>query len=458
MKKPIRFYLAVFGGKLMIKLMRLMKRNATNLPGEASLIFFPKLLHYIDMPEKVIEIKGTKRKKNVSNMISDILEGNGYEFISNRFGGNVDTGIASILLSDCTFSGKCRAKMAVFEVDERSAGRILPFVKPDYLVCTNLQRDSMKRNAHTEYIFNFLNSNISDKTTLILNADDIISSSLRPENKRAYFGIKRQPNEESNDKSIICDAVLCPKCHAHLVFDFKRYNHIGLAHCEKCGYKNPTANYCVENIDYENKKLIINHNGTTEEYPLVEKRITDIYNTSSAIALTREFGVSHENVVKILSKAKIVKTRYDNYRIGNHEIIISLAKGQNPVACSGVCNAVSKESGNKAVIMILEDYYDAQRTSENLAWIYETDFEYLNDDSIKQIIVGGKRCSDYLLRLLMAGIDREKISICDSETDTVSFIKPENAEKIMIMYDLFNTKSLDIIKTQLEEKLGGKKS
>ena len=45
MKKPIRFYLAVFGGKLMIKLMRLMKRNATNLPGEASLIFFPKLLH-----------------------------------------------------------------------------------------------------------------------------------------------------------------------------------------------------------------------------------------------------------------------------------------------------------------------------------------------------------------------------------------------------------------------------
>lgn len=161
--------------------------------------------------------------------------------------------------------------------------------------------------------------------------------------------------------------------------------------------------------------------------------------------------------MKILSKAKIVKTRYDNYRIGNHEIIISLAKGQNPVACSGVCNAVSKESGNKAVIMILEDYYDAQRTSENLAWIYETDFEYLNDDSIKQIIVGGKRCSDYLLRLLMAGIDREKISICDSETDTVSFLKPENAEKIMIMYDLFNTKSLDIIKTQLEEKLGGKK-
>ena len=117
---------------------------------------------------------------------------------------------------------------------------------------------------------------------------------------------------------------------------------------------------------------------------------------------------------------------------------------------------MSKESGNKAIIMILEDFYDAQKTSENLAWIYETDFEYLKDDSIKQIIVGGKRCSDYLLRLLMAGIDKDKISICDSETDTVSFLKPENVEKILIMYDLFNTKSLNEIKGQLEEKLGGK--
>ena len=78
-------------------------------------------------------------------------------------------------------------------------------------------------------------------------------------------------------------------------------------------------------------------------------------------------------------------------------------------------------------------------------------------ENLKQIIVGGKRCSDYLLRLLMAGIDRNKINICDSETDTVSFLKPENVEKIMIMYDLFNTKSLETIKTQLEEKLGGNK-
>ena len=44
MKKPIRFYISVLGAKIMIKLMRLMKRNATNLPGEIMLIFYPDLL------------------------------------------------------------------------------------------------------------------------------------------------------------------------------------------------------------------------------------------------------------------------------------------------------------------------------------------------------------------------------------------------------------------------------
>lgn len=163
MKKPIRFYISVLGAKIMIKLMRLMKRNATNLPGEIMLIFYPDLLKHFDMPENVIAVTGTNGKTTVSNMIGNILKANGYDIINNSFGGNVDTGIASLLLDNCTLSGGFKKDTAVLEVDERSAARVLPYVKPDWLVCTNLQRDSMKRNAHTEFIFNILNSNIPEK-------------------------------------------------------------------------------------------------------------------------------------------------------------------------------------------------------------------------------------------------------------------------------------------------------
>lgn len=447
MKKPIRFYISVLGAKIMIKLMRLMKRNATNLPGEIMLIFYPDLLKHFDMPENVIAVTGTNGKTTVSNMIGNILKANGYDIINNSFGGNVDTGIASLLLDNCTLSGGFKKDTAVLEVDERSAARVLPYVKPDWLVCTNLQRDSMKRNAHTEFIFNILNSNIPEKTKLILNGDDLISSRLAEKNPRTYFGIDRLENENPTLDNLICDIVNCPVCGNKLEFAFRHYNHIGRAKCS-CGFSSPEIDFDVKAS--ENNEAVIMHNGKEERYKLPNNRITDLYNTVAAVTFSRTFGLSYEQVAKAMSEVKVVKSRYDSFNAGGKEVLVSLAKGQNPVACSGVCDFIRRESGNKAVIMILEDLYDSKRTSENIAWIYETDFEFLKGDDIKQIIVGGKRADDYMVRLLIAGIDKDKIVCCRNETDTPSHLKPELFDKLIIMYDLFNVESLNSIKEQLK--------
>ncbi|MEE0186690.1 MAG: MurT ligase domain-containing protein [Oscillospiraceae bacterium] len=447
MKKPIRFYISVLGAKIMIKLMRLMKRNATNLPGEIMLIFYPDLLKHFDMPENVIAVTGTNGKTTVSNMIGNILKANGYDIINNSFGGNVDTGIASLLLDNCTLSGGFKKDTAVLEVDERSAARVLPYVKPDWLVCTNLQRDSMKRNAHTEFIFNILNSNIPEKTKLILNGDDLISSRLAEKNPRTYFGIDRLENENPTLDNLICDIVNCPVCGNKLEFAFRHYNHIGRAKCS-CGFSSPDIDFDVKAS--ENNEAVIMHNGKEERYKLPNNRITDLYNTVAAVTFSRTFGLSYEQVAKAMSEVKVVKSRYDSFNAGGKEVLVSLAKGQNPVACSGVCDFIRRESGNKAVIMILEDLYDSKRTSENIAWIYETDFEFLKGDDIKQIIVGGKRADDYMVRLLIAGIDKDKIVCCRNETDTPSHLKPELFDKLIIMYDLFNVESLNSIKEQLK--------
>ncbi len=452
MKKPLRFYISVIGAKVIIKLMRLMKRNATNLPGEIMLMFYPDLLKHFDMPENVIAVTGTNGKTTVSNMINNILTDNGYDIINNSFGGNVDTGIASLFLDNCTLSGGFKKSTAVLEVDERSAPRVLPNVKPDWLVCTNLQRDSMKRNAHTEFIFNILNSNIPSKTKLILNGDDLISNRLAEGNERTHFGIAPLKDENPTLDNIICDIVNCPKCGNKLDFSFRHYNHIGRASCS-CGFKSPEIDFEVKAV--ENGEAVIVHNGKEERYKLPNNRITDLYNVSAAVTFARTFGLSQQQVAKSMSKVEVVKSRYESFEACGKEVIVSLAKGQNPVACSGVCDFVRKESGDKSVIMILEDLYDAKRTSENIAWIYETDFEFLKGSDIKQIIVGGKRADDYMVRLLIAGVDKQKIFCCRNETDTVSLLKPELVDKIIIMYDLFNTESLNSIKKQLKE-LGGK--
>ena len=447
MKKPFRFYISVIGAKLLIKMMRLLKRNATNLPGEIMLIFYPDLLKHFDMPENVIAVTGTNGKTTVSNMIGNILKDNGYNIINNSFGGNVDTGIASLLLDKCTIGGKFKVDTAVLEVDERSAERVLPCVNPDWLVCTNLQRDSMKRNAHTEFIFNFLNRNIPKKTKLILNGDDLISGRLAEKNPRTYFGIAKLKDETPTLDNIICDIVNCPKCGNKLEFSFRHYNHIGRASCT-CGFRSPEIDFEVKTV--ENGKAVIANNEQEERYKLPNNRITDLYNTCAAVTFARTFGLSYEQVSKSMSKVEVVKSRYDSFTAGGKEVIISLAKGQNPVACSGVCDFIRKEKGDKAVIMILEDLYDGKRTSENIAWIYETDFEFFKGSDIKQIVVGGKRADDYMVRLLIAGVDKQKIFCCRDEKDTVKLLKPDLYDKIIIMYDLFNVESLNSIKAQLK--------
>ena len=92
MKKPIKFSFALKCGKITIKLLKLLKRNATNLPGSVVLAICPDFLKYLEKPEKIIAITGTNGKTTVSNMILDILTDNGYDCTNNNFGGNVDTG------------------------------------------------------------------------------------------------------------------------------------------------------------------------------------------------------------------------------------------------------------------------------------------------------------------------------------------------------------------------------
>ncbi len=97
-------------------------------------------------------------------------------------------GIASSLVQGVTLGQKVKGRYKQYsEVDERSSPKVYPYIKPNYLICTNLIRDSLRRNAHPEFIFNIINLICQKKQKLILNADDLISSSLGAENEKKFI-------------------------------------------------------------------------------------------------------------------------------------------------------------------------------------------------------------------------------------------------------------------------------
>ena len=454
MKKNLKFYIVLYLAKLARIALKVIGRDATYFPGKLAVTLCPDFLGRIDKPKTIIGVTGTNGKTTVCNMIEDCLKENGYDFIDNHLGSNVNSGLASTLIEGATLTGKQKKDLAVFEIDERSSVKIYPYVTPTYLVCTNLFRDSLKRNAHTEFISNILTNNIPKQTTLILNGDDLIVSNLAPQNKRVYFGIDRLDTDTETCENIVRDITVCPKCDSKLEYDFVRYNHIGRAHCSKCDFKSPNIDYEVTNIDFNKMQMTVKSK-EEEKYDLINNNIINIYNMLATIATLKELGLNREQINSVLKKQKIVDTRYSKEKVKNIEIITQLSKGMNPIACSRAFDYVRKEKGNKAVIVILDDLHEAANSSENIAWHYDTDYEFLNDESIKQILIAGARYLDTFVRLEIAGVPKEKIVYQRDEISLVDKLNLEGIDKVFILHDLYSIDLKNQIKRKIEEKVNG---
>ena len=454
MNKSFKFFVALYIAKLGRIALKLLRRNATFYPGKVAIKICPDFLGRIGKPETIIGVTGTNGKTTVSNMIIDILEDNGYKPVTNRLGANVNAGIATSLIADANLFGNSKSKLAVFEIDERSSIRIYPYITPTYVVCTNLFRDSIKRNAHTEYIQGIINSSMPKETKLILNADDLICSGVgSEENEKIYFGIDKLPTDVKECINIIQDIRTCPVCDEALEYDYLRYHHIGKAHCTKCDFKSPEADYLVTSIDKDNLTMEVSAKGEKDTYKLSANGIINIYNTVAAITLLSEFGLSKEQITNSLNNSKVVKSRFSNENIGGIDVIMHLAKGQNPIACSRAVDFISKQEGKKSVLLALDDMSDNNKSAECDTWFYETDFELLKEESITQIIAAGPRCYDMQVRLLIAGVPKEKIICVENELDAPEKIDYLHIDKICVLYDLYLLDTINKVRELIEKQM-----
>lgn len=430
----LRYYFALWMAKLSVLALKITRHAGTNFPGVIALKLCPQFLKYADKPKEIIAITGTNGKTTVSNMILDMLSMDGKDVLNNKAGSNINSGIATSLIAGMTLTGKCKHDIGVFEIDERSALRIFPYMIPDYMLVTNLSRDSIMRNGHPEYIAGILNKYIPKSTKLVLNADDLICSSLAPENSHKFFGIEKMDGDITECINLINDLQICPKCHDKLKYEYLRYNHIGKAYCPSCGFKAPEYDYAGCNVDIENMTIDVKDETGTGHYRLLNDSVFNIYNVVSAVALLREMGYSHERIEEFFKKLNIVGSRFGEEKVGSRTIYKLLAKDKNAFATSRVFDYVASLPGTKEIIVMNSCQGDVKHWSENTCWLYDCDFEFLNDEKIKNIVICGERGLDNKLRLLLAGVPEERISFCEKEIDSPEQLKLFEDDNIFILY------------------------
>ena len=449
--KKVRFFIALMAAKLTRLLLKILGRNASYMPGEVALKISKDFLGHLKLPETVICVTGTNGKTTVSNLLTSILVKNGYSVTNNSFGSNVQAGVAAALLADSTVFGKAKKDIAVLEVDERSSLLVYPYIKPDYLVVNNIMRDSIKRNAHTGFISYIISSALPEKTKLVLNGDDMITSNLAPQCKnRTYFGLDAEKPEVS-EKPFLSDIVYCPDCGALLESEYLRYNHIGRMYCPECGKKSPERDYLCTEIDRENSRFTVSLKGKEHTFNLINDNIVNVFNFTGAIAVLSEIGLDISQIEKGFSQSEIVKSRFDTLKAGKLDVTFIMAKGQNPIACAR-CFSYAAEipKNNKLLLINIDDLHDNIGESESTCWLYDCDYSYLADDSISQIIFTGPRCRDQLLRAVIAGVKKEKIVLCEDVTKAVGLIDTQKYSDVIVLYELYRQPDADNMKIQIK--------
>ncbi len=457
-KRSLRFFFALFFAKGTALVLKLIGRKGTSMPGSWAIILCPDFLARMPRPKTVLAITGTNGKTTVSNMVEDVLSGCGYDFVCNRAGTNVHTGVASALIANSTLFGKPKKKeLAVFEVDERSAGNILPQLQPDILLCTNIFQDSFKRNAHPEFIVDILSRHIPGGTRLVLNADDLLCAGIKPGNQRVYFGAGPLPGDTQLCENLVQNVRVCPQCGQPLAWEYRRYHHIGKARCPACGFRSPQADYFATLS--EDGAMAVTIQGEEYRLPLPDSAPMQVYNSLAAAALLSEFGLSPRQLAEQMGRLTVSESRYSEKEVGGRKLILHMAKGQNPVACSRAFDNIRQYPGKKAAVLFLDDFFDAARSVENTAWLYDADFEFLAGEDVVQIVVAGARHWDVYLRLLMAGVDPGRVVHMRGTGEAAGALDPEKAEAVFILYDVYTIALANQVREQIgkriTEKAGG---
>ena len=435
----LKFYIALWASKFFINLFRLMGREQDDLPGVLIYKISPDFLKYVKKPEISVAVSGTNGKSSVSSLITDVMKEQGLKVGYNDWGANLKAGHCMLMANCVNLFNKPKVDAVVLEVDEKTSYDSMSLLQPDYFVITNICRDSMRRNGHPLYIKQCMQDTVDSlkNSTIILNADDPVSGFLKPAGKAVYYGIDK---EQTTDipKYNIQDFTVCPVCHGTPEYEHHHYLHIGKVKCPECGMHSVEADYEGCEFNPEEKTLMLKEEkGENFKYTLSSSSIFNAFNYMAVISYFRDRGYSNEELSSLLSKVKLPASRETVSHVKGIDIYTNMCKGQTGSSASVVFEHLSKlEDKNIEIVLLVNEEYGNLDGNETITWLYDVDYELLNRNHIKRILIGGPIYADYKFRLKFAGIPEDRFVCIENEEDLIDHVIFDNIDQIYVLHEV----------------------
>ena len=460
----LRIDFAVFLGKVVIRLLRIMGRGATTLPGRVALRVCPDLLRELSKNREILTVTGTNGKTTTTHIITAILTNLGYTVITNVSGANLATGVATTLIEGRGIESRGKREdrrfVYVLETDEAAFSKIAGSLNPAVCVVTNLFRDQLDRYGELSHTRDFLAKGLdaASGAKILLNADDSLVASLAVgrEDRSVFFGMDESSmtrNTVTNAQnqglgSTTTDAAYCIFCRGKYEYNARSFGHLGDFSCPSCGYHRTKPAFAVkysEDVTGDSEDVAkgeewISEGSVVEQairvgvalprrmspsdtgYPVVLSYLGDevsvalpipghhnFYNTLAAVAAVVLLKKKMEDEKSLFHRAAAAAEsarpafgRLEKIPVGNKEICLLLVK--NPIGLERALTFVSQASDAGGMYLLLNSN-DAD--GKDVSWIWDVDFESRSYPD--RIFVSGERYGDMFLRLAYAGIEPSRM-------------------------------------------------
>lgn len=358
-------------GKVTLKMLRLLGRTGSALPGRVVEKISPKLLPAMlsQLPQGVIVVSGTNGKTTTTKLIVKLLESQGLRVLTNPTGSNFVRGIISAVIDKADWNGKLPYDIAIFEQDEAHAVHFARLVRPRGVLVLNIMRDQMDRFGEIDTTLKLLKTLAQSATEfVVLNANDERVDTIQAENsaKKVWF---------AHSKDLQAD----------FLTDDQLY------HAESAQYACAGTPF-VELTGYDEESVSLSVQGTPHRYHYQLQGGHNALNLAAALTVLYQV-VQEPDSGKLAEATLTVEPAFGRGEVitlpGGGRLTLQLVK--NPGGFTQALRMLELKEYKTVGIAINDDYPDGR----DVSWLWDVNFSGIG----QPVLCGGTRATDMANRL-----------------------------------------------------------
>lgn len=434
--------IAILVGKTILLFGKILNRGSS-LPGKVALAIDKNILKKLKYPNVKIAVTGSSGKGSTSSLIANTLKDNGYTVTYNEAGSNLAWGITTSFIKNSNIFGKIKTDYLVIEIDERYAKNVFQFLKPNYVVITNLTKDQPPRQYDVDTVYKDVLSSITKETTVITNMDEPYLRNFAKDLEREsiYYSLDKNKYSYKNQIFENLNTYYCPYCESLLEYKYYNFETLGNYQCSKCDFKYEKPKIIGEDLDLDNKTIKINNN----QILIGGDMLYNAYNTLAAYTLLKTINLAENKICHSLNKFNNVSKK--SFTNNSKEFYAMSAKAEN---CTTFNQTIFKIINDKRTKDIVIGWKEISRRYEDLDGdlLYVIVYVFVYNKSILNFYVCGVDKNNLQKRLILAGIDKNKIIMADN----ISEIKEQVLkDKVDIVYGILNFDYIDNFENGFKE-------